>query len=122
SLKDKYARQYAIDSLGEIGPEARSAVPKLLDLFKKDKKESVRHRALVALGKIDPLAPKVLFAFGEGFRDKDGLINQEAEGILIRLGDKGVPTLVNALVGSNREVTRRAIEALAKIGPAAKEA
>jgi HEAT repeat protein len=115
-------RQYAIESLGQIGPEARPVVPKLIELLKKEKKESVREKALIALGKIDPENQKVLAALGEAFRDKNDKVQGEAEAVLVRCGDKAVQTLLKALNDPNSKIGVRAASALASIGPSAKAA
>jgi HEAT repeat protein len=121
-LEDNLLRQVVIPALGEIGPEARSAVPKLIELLKKEKKESVRVKTVIALGKIDPENQKVLAALGEAFRDSYPGVQQEAELVLVSCGDKAVQTLLKNLNDPDKKVSSRAISALEKIGPPAKAA
>jgi HEAT repeat protein len=56
--EDRLTLSLAIDALGAVGPDAKSAVPQLLDVLRSDKAEAKQSRthAVVALGKIGPAA------------------------------------------------------------------
>ncbi|MGB3761169.1 MAG: HEAT repeat domain-containing protein [Rivularia sp. (in: cyanobacteria)] len=54
SLKDPAwrVRRYAADALGNTGFHAKSAVPEIIEAYKKEKNSTMRQRAIIALGNI----------------------------------------------------------------------
>jgi HEAT repeat protein len=90
--RDYEYRQFAIESLGEVGPEAKAAVPKLIEILRSRDRMKFRWRAAAALGKIGPEARSA------------------------------VPTLVAALNADRYSVRVEAVLALGRIGPDARAA
>ena len=120
--KDKRIRQTAAWALGNIGPEARTTVPALIELFK-DKEESVRGAAARALGGIGANAASAAPALTELLNDK----NEEVQhAVAVALGNIGpeakiaIPAITEWLAKyKNGSVPWTAAEALRRIGPAA---
>ena len=65
--KDEDVRREAAAALGCIGPEAKAAVPDLVELLK-DQRKAVRKQALKALEEIDPKAAAPHLHFWSRFR------------------------------------------------------
>jgi len=75
ALQDEDARYWAALVLADIGPEARAAVPALLDaLKKKDLDPEVRRELVIALGEIGPDAKSALPQLIEMLEDEDRAI------------------------------------------------
>jgi HEAT repeat protein len=85
-------REYVIESLGELGPEARESVPTLIEIVKSPEKTKYRRRAVDALGQIGPAA------------------------------SSAVPALIAVLSNDKDRVQDHAVIALGMIGPAARDA
>jgi HEAT repeat protein len=49
---DLHIRKAAVLALGDLGPDAREAVPSLCEVLRNDEEPTVRRRAAVALGEI----------------------------------------------------------------------
>jgi HEAT repeat protein len=86
------AREYVIEFLGEIGADARAAVPTLIEILKEPGKAKYRRYAAEALGRIGPDARAA------------------------------VPALIEALDSNTASVVDRSVEALGRIGPDARAA
>ncbi|NQT90763.1 MAG: HEAT repeat domain-containing protein, partial [Candidatus Omnitrophica bacterium] len=118
ALKDKdwIVRVLVAQTLGEMGPEAKDAIPALTEVLKtealKDEDWPVRYRAACALGEIGPAAksaiPALTEALQEALKDKDWLLcnsaaralgnigaaSKEAAPVLRRLAEQGAPKYV----------------------------
>jgi len=111
-------RDMAADTLGDIGPAAKNAVPVLIKALKpcffcdEYKNWEIHHCAIKALGKIgDTSAVLVLI---ELLKNKDRGMSEAAEA-LGRIGDKSaVPALIEAM--GDRDTIHSATEALGRIG------
>lgn len=112
TLKDDNFRILAIEILGEIGPQARAAVPSLLELMtQSDTNAAVRHEAMIALGLMGPgaasAAPQLL---GILSRPADADLHPGAAWVLARIGEKKAIPVLKTLAGSSQdERTQRAI-------------
>jgi HEAT repeat protein len=123
-LEDKDIRSQCSIALHRIGPAAKAAIPKLLDLLSKD--ESY---ALYALEGIDPKTPDALSILIR-ILDKSLDNKKPSEKVIAAIGAYGpaakpaVPVLVKALHVKNDHPYHIdvAIWALGQIGPDAKEA
>lgn len=85
-LKRGRVRAKAIYILGEVGPDARAAVPELLVILRDDPESSIRTYAAQALGKMgrDPAIVAALEAVAKG--DKDPEVCGAAQEALKKLG------------------------------------
>ena len=115
-------RQRAAEALGKIGPEAKAAVPGLIEALKD---EAVRWKAGEALGKIGPGAKAAVPALIEALKDEKEYIRREVVEALGKIGPgakAAVPALIKALKDEKEYIRKEVVEALGKIGPAAKAA
>lgn len=93
-LTNEKLRHYAVQILGRIGPDAKDAIPELVEALKKDNGSDPQFRA------------EVQFALGSiGSTDADA-----------------VPALIQSLSSEDEQVQHSACYALRQIGPAAKDA
>lgn len=77
---DKYIRAEAATILGEIGPDAKEAVPKLVKCMKSEEKFSIEQScAAEALGKIGPTAKEAISALQEAAKSDDFMIREAAQ-------------------------------------------
>src|SRR6266849_3290503 len=85
-------------ALGRIGPDAKTALPRLAENLK-DERESVRHGAALAIGLISPQNAQVAVAtLADALSDRR--YRQEVAGVLGRIGadaKAAVPALIDAL-------------------------
>jgi len=119
-------RYVAANTLGRMGPTAKSALPKLVDLMNNEKKivdvacEAAAAQVLIG----GPIAEPV--AFLEGLLSHEqALVRMTAARTIAQLGKPAssvVPKLVLALNDPDEGVRRVAIEALKRMGSAAKPA
>lgn len=91
-------RLRGIQSLSALGPQARSAVPTLLELARTDDPE-VRKTVIGALGRIEPAHPEVGALFISALQDNDPEVRATAAEGLER-GDVTEATSLNALIES----------------------
>jgi HEAT repeat protein len=97
-----YVRRSAVEALGHLGAEAKSAVPHLVPKLecgndtsgdrRGDPSTEVRREIVLALGRIDPEAKPVLAALGKSLRDLDHSVSQSATDVLVRIGKAGRPS------------------------------
>lgn len=102
------ARLQAATSLGEIGSDAKDAVPLLKERFLANPGDNVHHYANV-LAKIGRPAVPALEA---GFKDSRPEVRQAAGQALAQVGADAVGVLVDALGDKNVEVRRLAAQTL----------
>jgi hypothetical protein len=112
-------RAYAAQNIGELGPPARAAVPRLIEALKG--KDTVVHEAAVAaLGKIHS-DPEVVIPLLIGYLDDDS-INDEAALALAGYGSlakAAVPKIIPLLHAPDKDAQAAGKEALRKIDPEA---
>jgi HEAT repeat protein len=126
ALRDPEAvvREAAADALSKFGGRAKEAVGSLLARLK-DREATVRLAALSALAQIGPDAQEALPKLKPALKDADPEIRRRALDVLGRLGaeaGKDVGALAALKVAlDDKEVSRNALIALARIGPPAKE-
>jgi len=119
ALKDSNSgvRQLAADTLGRIGPEAKSAVPALIealeapDIF-------VRGHIVESLGNIGPEVKEVVPALIEALKDSDVDVRIRAANALEKIGPKAkeaVPALTEALKDPDITVRWNAAGAIIRI-------
>jgi HEAT repeat protein/S1-C subfamily serine protease len=126
ALEDSEAvvREAAADALSKFGRQAKRAVPPLLARLK-DRETAVRLAALSALAQIGPDAEEALPKLRPALKHADPEIRRRALELLGRLGadagkDEGaLAALKDAL--DDKEVSKNALIALARIGPPAKK-
>jgi HEAT repeat protein len=117
-------RATAATALGQIGPDARAAVPVLNDLLK-DTDSSVVKAAADSLGRIGPDARGAVPALIEAMQDRDVEVRRQVVVALGRIGPgavAAVPALTDALQNKSRPERWRYAQALGDIGPEAKSA
>jgi serine/threonine-protein kinase len=121
---DAGTRWRAAEALGNLGAEARPAVPALTGVLR-DRSPDVRWRAAEALGKIGADAASSVPSVAALLDDTDDLVRGEAAKALGRFGSAAgtaVPALSGALRHPEVAFRREVAKALAKIGPAAQGA
>jgi HEAT repeat protein len=123
-LKDPSARNrwHAALYLGAIGPEAKAAVPALVEMFKTDKEgflTSNRVQAAATLGAMGPDARPATTVLLEALDDDDDLVRRWAAVSLIRIGPPKeiFPSLTKALKGRKIKFDHRYADALEEIDP-----
>jgi len=121
NLPEPEDRITALNTLGQIGPDATTVVPALIKALEDDDSE-VRKRAAWAIGQIGPGAKDAVPALIEAFRDENTVVRWNAVEALKHIGAEAVPTLIETLKGDNATVRWYTVEALEQIGPGAKDA
>lgn len=113
--EDTYVRDSAAEALGEIGPEAKDAIPTIIDLLQ-DGRVYVRESAANALGEIGPYANEAVPALITALGDEDSWVRVYAAEALGKIGVKeAVPALIKALEDEDKYVRGEAVRALKKI-------
>jgi serine/threonine protein kinase/HEAT repeat protein len=115
--RDANARWKAAEALGNLGGQARAAVPALIELLG-DQQEVVRWRTAEALGKIGPDAARAVPALIRTLSGT-GLAPTEAAKALGRIGPPArdsVPSLAAGLGSSDVYFRREIAKALARMG------
>jgi HEAT repeat protein len=129
---DDKVRQYAISALGDIGPPAAIAVPRLIEVLrapaavaqmgKVDLKRTSNSRsaAAAALGSIGPAAKEAVPALADVLKDENVPVRRWAATSLGQMGTASravIPALIQALGDADVQVRRYAIQSLQQIGP-----
>ncbi len=112
---DGKVREAAAHAIGLMGPEA---LPTLVEMLRHDDKY-VRRHAVWALGKLGPLARSALHDLCLALKDSDPRTASGAAQSLGSLGSDGgdaVPSLAEAMRGTNIVLCRLASKALSQIG------
>ena len=130
---DSDVRSIAAVTLGEIGSEAKDAVPALIQLLQdQDAEGFVRANAALALREIGPEAKDAVPALIQALQDQDKYVRRDAAGALGEIGTPGaikaakdryravvsedeVPALIEALQGQDKDVRVNAAVTLREI-------
>jgi len=107
-------RRIAAEALGQLGPEARAAVPDLVRALA-DPEILVRRASARALGQIGPEARAAVPDLVRALADKDSYVRLSAAEALRQIGQAAVPDLVRALADEYSYVRRAAAVALGEI-------
>lgn len=122
---DWWVRDTAVETLGDIGPDASDAVPVLLKALG-DESLQVRRHASEALGIAGQDGDEAVGGLIESLGDPDEFTRRNAALALARIGPAAtdaVPALGGVLRDDDRYVRGKALEALRRIGtPAAHDA
>jgi HEAT repeat protein len=117
-------RYRAAQTLAQLGPLAKFAVPDLRDVLEMDKHPMVRIKAAEALWKIEKTSTTILMpVLLASMKDKDAGVRAAAPPVIALFGAKataGLPALTEALKDKEFEVKLAAITALGDLGPVAK--
>ncbi|UCG48962.1 MAG: HEAT repeat domain-containing protein [Phycisphaerales bacterium] len=121
--KDVEVRRSAARTLEQKGPEAKDAIPALIEVLE-DKDEYVRAAAARALGNTGPEAESAIPALMQAIKDQIMIVRMGAAMGLGGIGPRArnaIPALAEALQSQHEDhnVKREAAEALGKIGPEA---
>lgn len=104
-------RASAGERLSEVGPEAKAAVPRLIELVQRDPKMSVRGEAAKALGSIGPAAADAAPALISFVKNKDAGIERAyaatALGSIAAQAEVAVPTLAEIVQNDDQESVRQ---------------
>ncbi len=109
-----FERQQAIHALAAFGPEAKAAVPVLIEALGQ---ETTRHAAALALTFIGAAADRTVPLLFERLPHKESRI--ATRDALARIGEPAVPALIRILTGTDPEMQVCAADVLGQIGPAA---
>ncbi len=126
ALKDSevVVREAAAEALGKFGGQARTAASSLIAVLA-DKETTVHRAALAALALIGPDAKEALPKLKPAFKDADPEVRRHALDVLGRLGPEAVKDkeALEALKSGldDMDLCKNALEALARIGPPAKD-
>lgn len=109
----------AVDGLGSIGPDARSATPKLVGLLG-DEDPEIRWRAARALGAIGVDAAAAVPELTKALGDEKPLVRAQAAYALGHMGDAAKPSvteIVKVVMDEDPLVRRAALRALDRLKP-----
>ncbi len=120
---DSDVRRAAAKELGELGSEARSAVPALTKALN-DRDLFVRRFAAEALGKIGPDAKSAIPALSKMTSDSRKEVALAAVEALGKMGPDAIDALITTVKGTGKDpaVRSRAAQSLGKMGPEARSA
>jgi HEAT repeat protein len=107
-------RRSAADALGDIGAEARQAVPDLVTALK-DPEAMIRTTTAYALGKMGTEAKQAVPDLIAALKDSDAMVRISAADALGTIGEEAVPDLLLTLKDSDSDVRRYAETALESI-------
>jgi HEAT repeat protein len=115
-LKDPSAdvRRAAAKSLGEMGADAMPAVPALIKALKDDKDMFVRRFSAQSLGELGPDAKSAIKELTNAMKDPKKEVAEAATSALSKMGDEGVPALVDTIKDKKKDlkVRQMAIQSL----------
>jgi HEAT repeat protein len=123
--EDASDRLDAAETLGQVGPPARGALPELLKLTEQDRDPLVRIAAAKGVIGIDPKNDKALPFLIAATKDTNAKVRQgaiEAIGDVGRGAKSAIPELIKAIKDEIPTVSWAAIDALGQIGPDADSA
>jgi HEAT repeat protein len=102
-------REHAAEALGDIGPEAKEAVPPLIEVLK-DKEPRVRRDAARSLGQIGPAAKVAAPQLAALLKDEDANVREAAARALRQLAVE--PEAKNGLKWAPKRALQAADRAL----------
>ena len=112
---DPMVRQFAVGTLGQIGPLAKEAVPQIAELLK-DKDMYQQRNAALVLGKIGPDAASAAPALVQGLKTSDDITGRIICDALGKVRAKdAVPALLERVKGRQKGIWTRAAVALWQI-------
>ncbi len=120
-LKDQDGdRTSAAGTLSSIGPEAREAVPVLIETLRRqdDRQWATRDNCVLALARIAPESKAVVRALVDALKDPNENVRYTAAAWLGKLGSvaqEAIPALKETVKDKHEFVRRHAAEALKKI-------
>jgi HEAT repeat protein len=120
--KDENLRWMAANSLGQLGPAAKKAIPDLVQVAKRDASANVRAYAVQAIAQTGPESVDILVEF---LKEKDSSVRQIVVTVLGQFGARAkpaVPLLIEALKDKDATTRWMAAQTLGQIGPDAKAA
>jgi HEAT repeat protein len=115
---DAQVRILAIDALGKIGPVARDALPKLIQMTHNDT-PGVREAAVDAIARVRPSAPEVVAALSTALRDSNRQVRVKALEALGRTPERAGPAmdgLLELLKDESPEARGQAAALLGEMG------
>ena len=136
---DSDIRSIAAVTLGEIGPEAKDAIPALIQLLQdQDAEGFARANAALALGQIGERAEDAMSVLIQALRDQDKYVRRDAAGALEEIGspraikaakdryrmvvtlgwigsEDEIPALIQALQNEDKDVRVNAVVTLGQI-------
>lgn len=115
---DEYDRLGAARSLGDMGADAKGAVPSLIVALS-DRDSFIRSAAAHSLGQIGPDAASALPALVRAFKISSGFDKGIIGPAIAKIGPRAVPALVELSKDSNEYVRWEAARALRIVGPGA---
>jgi HEAT repeat protein len=101
--------------LGKIGPAAKAALPRLLEVTAADESPAVRIEALQAVPLIAPDSSETITTLAQALSDPHSYVRNAAARELSVLGEKAiaaVPALITALQDPDEKVREAALQAL----------
>src|SRR5206468_2599697 len=110
----EFAKASALFAISRMGPNAREAVPALLNALT-DNRTRIRHAAADALGKVGPAAMNALPALIRSLKDADFQVRLAALNTLNRIApddERFLSTLSASLTDKHKEIRFRAAELL----------
>lgn len=121
-------RRQSMAALGCFGPEAKAAIPDLIEALRHGQFKNEAVEALVQIGSGAELVVPILIErfLRKGCQHRTGVgtffVDDSIEESLVRIGAPAVPALLEVLNGSDRDMRVCAAAALGKIGPVARAA
>jgi HEAT repeat protein len=113
--KKPLAQARAIAVLGQLGTDARAAVPRLLELLGAED-AGVRREAAIALGRIAPHDSKVSAGLRALHQDRDVEVRRAVARALGSVGAEAKETLAEMLEDADENVCRAATASLGRLG------
>jgi HEAT repeat protein len=122
--KDDFVREHAARALGRIGPDAKPAVPALLERLGKDEERDVREHAAKSLGligaqAIGPLLEESVKALIKGLRDEAADVRENSARALGQLGAREAVDPLRKTLKDSQPRVRAAVEEALKLLEAA---
>lgn len=115
-------KRKTVKQLSAMGTQAREAGPVMIALLEKDRDPLIRRGAAEALGNIGADRKASIKALAKAMNDDDAEVIATASASLSKFGKDAVPVFREGLVSKDNEIRKQSAEALARIGPDAKEA
>lgn len=118
-------RRLAIQTLGELGDSAKSAVPALAKILESNPRKELKLATLAALSEMGKSARSAVPQLTKALKDNDEMVRMGAAKVLGNIGSPAkdaMPTLIEALDDPSKRVRVRVISAIANFGAEAKPA